>query len=85
MAGQRQSSHGCDGGGDNDPGGEAEGAFWWGLNLGMGLRANLTENIAAMTEFGWGFERGTWEHNADHTVFGQGFFGTLGLALKIGL
>jgi len=74
------------GGGDNSPGADSEGAFWWGLNLGLGLRANLTDNIAAMTEFGWGFERGTWEdNNTDHTVFGQGLFGTLGLALNIGL
>jgi len=74
------------GGGDNSPAPDSEGAFWWGLNLGIGLRANFTDNIAAMTEFGWGFERGSWEDNdTDHTVFGQGLFGTLGLALNIGL
>ncbi len=72
--------------GDNDPGPRVEPGFWWGLNLGAGLRGDITEYVSVFSELGWGFSRGTWTiAGDDHSRFVHGLFGTLGFAVRLGL
>jgi len=75
------------GGGEDDPGDDVDGAFWWGLNLGVGLRGAISQHVNVSTEFGWGFAQGTWEAPAgvDETRFGHGLFGVIGFAVDLDL
>lgn len=74
------------GGGDNDNTPDPEGAFWWGLNAGVGLRGDVTDNVGLFTEFGWGFAHGAWSTDTqDESRFFQGLFAAMGLAIRMGL
>ncbi len=74
------------GSGDNDPGPPVESGFWWGLNLGAGVRGDITENVSLFSELGWGFASGSWSSGGvDQSRFVHGLFGTLGFAARLGL
>jgi hypothetical protein len=77
---------GAIGSGEDDGGPDVESGFWWGLNLGVGIRGDITEYVSAFSELGWGFSHGSWEAgDIDNSRFVHGLFGTLGLAVRVGL
>lgn len=64
--------------------------FWWGLNVGAGVRGNITPSLAIGTEWGWGFattsnDGGTAGPADDTSLFIHGVFGTIFLEASIGL
>lgn len=65
-----------------------EGDFWWGLNLGLGIRGEINDTIGIGTEWGWGFARtsnGLGAAGETNKVMGHGAFGTIFFSAKIGL
>ncbi len=64
--------------------------FWWGVNAGIGVRANISPAFAVGTEWGWGFattsnDGGTAGPPDDSSLFIHGIFGTIFLEGSIGL
>ena len=65
---------------------ERDGFFIWGLNIGAGVRALLSDALAIGTEWGWGFASWSEGDRMDDTsVFAHGLFGTLVLEATVGL
>lgn len=78
----------------NDPGGgttvTTDGDFWWGMNLGLGIRGEIADTMAIGTEWGWGFARtsnslGTPAGSDSNAFFSHGAFGTIFFSARIGL
>jgi len=60
--------------------------LWWGLNLGIGVRGNLTEAIGIGTEWGWGFMTYSDELDRDpDSEFAHGIWGTILFDASVGL
>jgi len=64
--------------------------FYWGLNIGVGVRGNITPAVAIGTEWGWGFlstsnDGGTPGPADDQSNFIHGVFGTIFLEASVGL
>ncbi len=69
---------------------DIDGLFWWGLNLGAGVRGKLSEGAALGAELGWGFatssDDGDEPGDADDTdLFVHGIFGILLFEGSVGL
>ena len=61
--------------------------FWWGVNIGLGIRGKITKAIALGTEWGWGIAGGgaAAANNEEDTALFHGIWGTLTLQASIGL
>ncbi|MCS6797119.1 MAG: hypothetical protein NZ898_01085 [Myxococcota bacterium] len=69
---------------------ERDGAFLFGVNLGVGLRGLVSRGAAIGGEFGWGYASGSLEADPDtdsddQSFFLHGFFGTLLFEGSVGL
>lgn len=64
---------------------ESDGDFWWGFNLGVGIRGYVTEGVAVGTEWGWSFaNRSDGNNEGDGTTF-HGIWGTINIVAAIPL
>jgi len=61
-----------------------DGAFGVGLNIGAGLRGNISESLGLGAEFGYGFLSFSDDEDDDSTTF-HALFGTIFLEASIGL
>ena len=65
---------------------EEGGDFWWGLNIGVGIRAHVTKALSVGTEWGWGIVKGSsGESDREDSALGHGIWGTLTLSASIPL
>ena len=65
---------------------DVDGKFWWGFDIGVGIKANLTKALSIGTEWGWGIAGGgTGDIDSENSFLVHGIWGTLTLSVAIGL
>ena len=65
---------------------ETDANFWWGFDIGLGVRGKITPALSLGTEWGWGIAGGgTGDNDSEDSFLVHGFWGTLTLSASIGL
>jgi len=64
-----------------------DGQFWWGLNVGAGVRGILGPGLAIGGEFGWGFATTSYQDpgGEDNSMFVHGLFGIILFEASVGI
>ncbi len=68
---------------------ERDGQLWWGMNFGLGVRGNLSDNLGIGCEFGWAFSASTDDGDTsgeadDTSVFVHGIWAALVFEASVG-